>query len=84
MPKSPEFGPSEEEPEKSYAQKMIREMKEKLEKENRIYKGYAGELQRIQEKNLKGETLTAEERELLEKSTTSSTVRKFKRKQGEK
>lgn len=38
MPRSPEFGPSEDEPseekqEESYAQKMIREMKEKLEKE---------------------------------------------------
>ena len=85
MPKEPGEQPREDEPiQESYADKMIREMKEKLEKEKGVFQGHVDELQRIREKNLGGETLTAEEREFLERATTSKTIRKFKEEQGEK
>ena len=69
-PTSSEEMPEEKNETESYAQKMIREMKENLQKEQASLEGRIIDLQGIREKVSRGEVVTKEERDLLEKSET--------------
>jgi len=73
-----------EEAQESYAEKKIREARESFDKQKEASDRDVARLQEIRAKNLKGEKITDGEREFLKQMTTSSTMRKFNREQGEK